>query len=390
MGIDSSIPLQAKASVQLMNPMDVQAQAMNMRRLAQQNQAYENEQAQAQTMSNLYKKNVTTDAAGKKKLNQSGVLSDMLGVSPEKHAEYEKKFSVQNLEELKTQADMKKSLAWSMNDEPSYFQARQKAIELGLPNADKMPEQYPGQQYVKSIQLATLNESERLGQEWKQKEYELKQNDQQFNQQDKRFGRGLEMAKLDVEKQKDSDKGGYADGVKKLNTEFAKDYNEWTSGGGSRARAEIDKLDGVVERLKTNKGGTGGLTGVLGDRFTSDDVLKNRADVKQSAMSLIKVLLSGATSDGDRKEVVDTLWNEADSTENNIARIERFSGDMKSRADETDSKVKYFEQNRGNLDGFNSNIAPTGTVKMMGPKGNIRDVPLEQVGEAIAAGGKKI
>lgn len=152
----------------------------------------------------------------------------------------------------------------------------------------------------------------------------------------------LEVAKL-------NDKA--TEGQKALDKDFAKDYNDWTSGGGSRARNEISKLESVVERLKSGQGGTGGFTGVLGDRFTSNDVLKNRADVQQSAMSLIKVLLSGATSDKDREQIVNTLWNEADSTENNKARIERFVADMKSRADQTDVKANYFKQS-GTLGGY--------------------------------------
>ena len=141
-------------------------------------------------------------------------------------------------------------------------------------------------------------------------------------------------------------------GQKKVDTKFAEDYNDWTSGSADRTLSEIQKIDNVITRLKEGKGTTGGLTGMFGDRFTSSDVLANRAAAQQSAMTLIKTLLSGATSDKDREQIVNTLWNEADSTENNIARLKEFSNNMKSKYEETNQKAKYFESTKGTLKGF--------------------------------------
>ena len=211
------------------------------------------------------------------------------------------------------------------------------------PDAQKMIDYYHGQNLTVKDQLE--NQFKQQAQGLKEKEFGLSERKT-----------AAEIAKLQAEAAKtrseSNSRTGFTDGQKTADKEFAKDYNDWTGGGASRARTEIDKIKGVVSRLKEGKGTTGGMTGMLGDRFTSNDVLQNRADIQQSAMSLIKTLLSGATSDKDREQIVNTLWNEADSTENNIKRIERFAKDMEARANDNDAKSKYFERSQGTLKGF--------------------------------------
>lgn len=165
----------------------------------------------------------------------------------------------------------------------------------------------------------------------------------------------IRWAELNNKKDKQEQTGAkISDGQKMYDKEFAKDINEFTGGGFARLENEINKIDNVVARLRKGSGTTGGFTGIAGDRFTSDAVLKNRADVQQSAMTLIKTLLSGATSDKDREQIVNTLWNEADSTENNIERLKRFSEDMRSKLSDNREKAKYFENSGGTLFGYKS------------------------------------
>jgi len=235
--------------------------------------------------------------------------------------------------------------AWMSNDQPSYTAAIEKLASNKI-DTSKIPKEY-NPQFIDQVRRQTLTVKERL------------------DELDKQARLKIEQDKLGIERTKAGAKSGGAEGRKALDKDFAKDYNDWTTGAAKRSRNEIQKLEGVVERLKENKGTTGGLTGMFGDRLTSDDVLKNRADVQQSAMTLIKQLLSGATSDTDRKAIVDTLWNEADSTENNIGRIERFVVDMKNRADDYDAKASFFEKNNtlGGYKAFPDSNSPKGPLK---------------------------
>jgi hypothetical protein len=266
--------------------------------------------------------------------------------------------------------------AWSVNDQNSYDTALQNLKSKGI-DTSQLPPQY-NPQMIDQVRRQTLTVKERL------------------DELDKQARLKIEQDKLGIERTKAGAKSGGAEGRKALDKDFAKDYNDWTTGAAKRSRNEIQKLEGVVERLKDNKGTTGGATGMFGDRLTSNDVLKNRADVQQSAMTLIKQLLSGATSDTDRKAIVDTLWNEADSTENNIGRIERFVVDMKNRADDYDAKASFFEKNNtlGGYKAFPDSNSPKGQqnqtkfVQVVAPNGSIKNIPENMLQDALNSGGK--
>jgi hypothetical protein len=142
------------------------------------------------------------------------------------------------------------------------------------------------------------------------------------------------------------------DGQKALDKDFAKDHNEWTSGGSKVARSEISKLRGVVQRLTSGQVSTGGMTGVLGDRFTSDNVLGARADVQSTVMNSLRAILGAQFTEKEGERIIRNTWNEADSTANNVTRLERLIGDLENRANDKDEKSRYYEQNRGSLAGY--------------------------------------
>lgn len=165
----------------------------------------------------------------------------------------------------------------------------------------------------------------------------------------------IDWAKIQAEKKINEAKGPTVSaGQKAYDTDFAKDANDWTSDGRSQTLSDIAQLNAVAQRLKDGKGTTGGLTGIGGDRLTNAEVLKNRATVRKAALPLIKRFLPGAVSDSDRTEVINTLWNESDSTQNNIDRIEEFAKNMNSRVLSMDAKTKYFQDSGGTLGGFKS------------------------------------
>lgn len=259
------------------------------------------------------------------------------------------------LEKQRTQAGLIANAARNSKDQASYTNnilgLKQAGVDLtGVPDIYD-----PGM--VQQYEAMALTAQERAENELKTKHYANEEKNRQLD-------RGINYSKLDLEKQKlelekqraltDIANPKLTDGQKALDKDFGQDANAFTSGGGSRLGSEITKIKDVVARMKAGKGTTGGMTGMLSDRLTSDEVLKNRADVQQSAMTLIKTLLSGATSDKDREAIVNTLWNEADSTENNVARLERFASDMQSKLDETSDKVKFFENSKGTLSGYKS------------------------------------
>lgn len=148
---------------------------------------------------------------------------------------------------------------------------------------------------------------------------------------------------------------------KTVDKEFGKEYQPWTAGGRDIANSEVDKLEKVIEALGpegigpdgANIGGveTGGLTGfnawgLLGDRVTSDKVLKARADVQSTVMNSLRAILGAQFTEKEGERIIKNTWNEADSTENNKARLTRLVGDLRAKAAGKDAQANYYESNR--------------------------------------------
>lgn len=141
-------------------------------------------------------------------------------------------------------------------------------------------------------------------------------------------------------------------GQAKMDTEFAKDYDQWTSGGAKNARLEIDKLKGVLGNLSNNSVTTGGLTGMFPDRMTSSNLLKTRADVQSSIMTSLRELLGPAFTEKEGQRVITNTWNEADTTENNITRVQRLVQSLENQANDKDQKAQYFSAKGSTLAGY--------------------------------------
>lgn len=157
----------------------------------------------------------------------------------------------------------------------------------------------------------------------------------------------LEKAKLGKEKQEKETAG-----QRELDKQAAKEYQEWSSGGAKIADSEIAKLEKVVGDLSSGKVTTGGLTGMFPDQLTSKDVLSARSDVQSSVMGSLRALLGAQFTEKEGERVIKNTWNEADSTENNIARLQRLVNDLKNKAQDKSQKASYFQENKSSLAGF--------------------------------------
>ena len=162
------------------------------------------------------------------------------------------------------------------------------------------------------------------------------------------------------------------EGEKVVDREFAKEYNTWTSGAGQGARSEIIKLRGVADALRSGKVETGGLTGIMPDRMTSKEILKVRADVESTVMNSLKAILGNAFTEKEGQRIIKATWNESDTTENNLSRIERLVSGLENQANAKDDKSMYFADN-GTLNGWKPSQNKSNVAKDGSPKQNSGD-----------------
>ena len=97
MGIDASIALSGKPTVQLMTPNEI----MNMKRLAQQNKLADEEFESAQNVKSAYRNGTTVGADGKVSYDQGSIMSELARGSPEKAMEAQKQFAAMDNDKRK-------------------------------------------------------------------------------------------------------------------------------------------------------------------------------------------------------------------------------------------------------------------------------------------------
>lgn len=185
------------------------------------------------------------------------------------------------------------------------------------------------------------------------------------NKKDKALDRALKQQELDLKKQTAGNK--ITEGQKSVDKDYAKDYNEWTAGGAKTARNEIDKLQGVVNDMKAGKISTGRENRLIPDFLASNDRIKARHDVESSVMASLRATLGAQFTENEGKRIIANTWDENDTEENNIARLERLVDNLKSKADDNDKKAKFYES-KGSLAGYQTGSAPTKEAAPQGQK----------------------
>ncbi len=163
-------------------------------------------------------------------------------------------------------------------------------------------------------------------------------------QQDK-----LEKSNARAEKRNGS---GYGEGQKALDKDYAKDYNDWTSTGSSSLEKNLKALEEARDALASNPDLTGGFTGALGDRLTSDDVLKQRQKVGSAVQNSLKATLGSQFTEKEGERILKNAYNEAASSGTNKESLNALINQLREQGAANTAKAKHFEQNKGTLQGF--------------------------------------
>lgn len=304
-------------------------------------------------LQDAFKAGVVQSPDGTTTIDDKKTLSALFGADPMAAMKFQKEKQEMDLasQEVKMkkqlqEADLISRLAGNVKDQASYDAALGQASQFGI-DVSKLPPVYD-QGFVQNLQGMALTAKDRLAQQNWDKDYALKE-------------REVKAKELEAKNKKAENVGRLSEGQKTLDKEFAKDYNDWTSGGSKIALSEIKKLSDVAKSLKNGNLSTGGLTGMFPDRITSDKVLKARADVQSTVMNSLKAILGAQFTEKEGDRIIKNTWNEADTTANNMARVERLVQDLSNQAIEKNRKAKFFEQQSGSLYGYQSKSAPSGT-----------------------------
>lgn len=310
------------------------------------------ERAKQKKLSEAYQAGVIKNPDGSTSFDQGKTISALAGVDPQ--AAMKMEADSRALQQQKKELDWKDQdrkmteiaqTLGGVKDQQTLSLARQYLQKNGHDVSD-VPEFYDQSTAPKLSFMAgkALSIKDRIAQQNSDRDYGLKE-------------REVKAKELEARNKKAEGVGRQSEGQKALDKDFAKDYNDWTSGGSKIALSEIKKLSDVAKSLKSGDITTGGLTGIMPDRLTSDKVLKARADVQSTVMNSLKAILGAQFTEKEGDRIIKNTWNEADTTANNMARVERLVQDLSSQAIEKSKKAKYFEQSSGSLHGYQSRPA---------------------------------
>ena len=193
MPIDSRIAL--GYNVQPLDAGSALEKGMSMKRLAMQNESAEREDQERMTMNDVLKKYTTVGPDGRVKVDRGGALSELNGkVDHSRVAAFQKQMDDMDTETMARVTAQAKELAWSANPD-NYAQVRHKAIELKLPNAEKLPEQY-SPQFVDRWQIGTLEGEKQLAYRQHKEDMAMKYATLRDGKEDRKFQQGVKLQEV--------------------------------------------------------------------------------------------------------------------------------------------------------------------------------------------------
>lgn len=164
-------------------------------------------------------------------------------------------------------------------------------------------------------------------------------------------------------------------GQKSVDRDFAKDYNEWTSGGQAATDKNLDRLKEARDVLAQHKddlfGTSGRFTGRLPDALRSQESIRLRQDVQAAAQGALKATLGSQFTEKEGERIMAAAYDEKLSPDENLRKIDAAIKELETSKQNKNAKTKFFEQS-GGLKGFSvapdSAIAPSASAPMTSKK----------------------
>lgn len=146
-------------------------------------------------------------------------------------------------------------------------------------------------------------------------------------------------------------------GQKAVDRDFAKDFNDYTQGGLSRANRDIATLGemrGLVAKEANSlfSAGGGPVSGSLPDWARTSKSIEIRDNVITAANSALKSIFGGQLSDKEREAAAKEFYNDKLGPNENLKILDRKLNELENIKKEKDAKVNYFQNNNNSLAGF--------------------------------------
>jgi len=148
--------------------------------------------------------------------------------------------------------------------------------------------------------------------------------------------------------------GAPTKGTETIDTEFAKEYVTWTTGGFQDAEKGISQLAEVRDALATGQNLTGWEIAIQPDwakAVISPEALQAKEQVEEVVQRNLRLILGAQFTEKEGTRLIKRAYNPALEESYNIVRINRLMTQMESSLQAKIAAVRYYEAN-GTLAGF--------------------------------------
>lgn len=154
----------------------------------------------------------------------------------------------------------------------------------------------------------------------------------------------------------------YSPGEKKLDEDFAKDYNEWTSTGKAQADKNLAKLKDAAKALQNDSLVSGRLVGNLPNFLRTEKSRVAEQSVREAAQAALKAVLGAQFTEKEGERIMRNAFDPTLSEAENLKKVNATIRELEERIANQNSKSKFFEQGGGSLKGWQApTLSPTAT-----------------------------
>lgn len=381
MPLDANIILQGQTQApQAQDPLSSLAKIMTIKNLGAESQmnSLKLQQAQRemgddQSVRDAYKNNMQTNPDGSSSLNRQGVLSDLNKQNPILAMKANAQFQQSDVDSMHKKMELLRDVTWSMTPE-NYQDKLKQLTQIEPSTATKFPPQYdPG--FVQRAQHGTMSAAEQLALQKEQAELDVRKQEV-----------GIKAQDLALQRQKLY--GGSGAGP---------------AGPSGQPGAPVDPATLVPRMVPEAR---------QKDVF---EEIKNAADIKRLSPQIMAAFDRGSSrnpleAQQGQKEfegLINTTVKEQEGTARQAAfdsiHEKMTPSGLLQAPGENASKRRTVQEYLGSkasaptakgfgidLSKYPSTNVQFGTVKMVDPKGKVREVPEDMVDSALKAGGRKL
>lgn len=182
-------------------------------------------------------------------------------------------------------------------------------------------------------------------------------------------------------------------GQKTLDSTFAKDLDEWTSGGEVAVDKNLQRLKEAKDKLKSlgDTSVSGRVVGRLPDFLRSEESLAIQQDVQGAAQGALRATLGSQFTEKEGQRIMQNSYDPRLSPEENIRKIDAAIRELETQKQNKNRKAQEFEQ-RGTLKDYRSKgqsmeRAPSAPASQPSPSGMTREEKIKLLQERAARGG---